>query len=150
MQRSKRAELFKEVLRFVDSDDWCWVDDFLIFGKEAFERYTGESTDEPCGIEELSREFVSDIRVKKGGRSVHKRISLGPLPEQATEGDLRLFISRFPPHLLKQLKEALPTAKLDRRQITGPQTDELDDRDAVLALECVRWLPDDSAKAFAT
>ncbi len=66
MKYSKRARILAEVLEYINNDDWERSGEFLIFGKEAFERYTRASFEEPSGIEDSMRELVSNIKVKRG------------------------------------------------------------------------------------
>jgi hypothetical protein len=56
---SRRARILDEVLQYINNNDWDRIGGFLVFGKEAFQLYTGEITDESTGMEESLRELTS-------------------------------------------------------------------------------------------
>jgi hypothetical protein len=53
VKHSRRAIILAEVVEYINNGDWDRRGDFLVFGKEAFEIYTGEHgvPDELCQVD---------------------------------------------------------------------------------------------------
>jgi uncharacterized protein DUF4145 len=140
---SKRARILAEVLEYINSDDWDHCEDFLVFGKEAFEvwcespRHSGEGATE----REL-RKLVNKVKVNRGARDVARKVSIENLPPDSTSTDVLEFLKTLPREDLRRLNEELGrTAKSTMPPKTETQlTFDPDAVEAALAAEFVQLL----------
>lgn len=82
MNLSKRSRILREVLRYVNNDDWEDYGDFLIFGAAAFSclgQHQKEGNDVLAG-EEASDELSSYVLHHLGTLHANERTSLDPSP----------------------------------------------------------------------
>jgi hypothetical protein len=149
---SRRARILDEVLQYINNGDWDRVGGFLVFGKEAFQLYTGEITDESIGIEESLRELTSTVRVKQGKRAVSKRISLKRVPKDSTRDDFVAWFASLPQDLRAILTEGRTNEKHDSTTNASPNAFEVeppaddDAIDAALASQALVNLDDALAR----
>jgi hypothetical protein len=146
MKYSKRARIFAEVLEYINNDDWDRPGNFLVFGMNAFEEYTGAVVDEPSDFDDLTRILTTKVKANRGDRSVRKRVSLHPLPADKTQDNLKDWLAGLPKPLLNDLWKAFSKDSFTAKPVVrAPNADE-DDRDAALAGDAIRYLEDSMAR----
>ncbi len=86
---SKRAEILRKVLDYVNHEDWDEFDGFMIFGKDAFDIWTGVLEASPDYDGAPFRNAESKSKVSRGKRAIAKRVKLGTPPEDETLSEFR-------------------------------------------------------------
>jgi hypothetical protein len=138
VKHSRRARILAEVLEYINNDDWDERAEFLVFGKEAFEIYTGEVIGQDTRFEDSLRKLVTKVKVNQGDRAVAKRISLEAIPKDSTQEDLLAWFSQLPRELQAQL--AALSRKSEPSSSVKSRDADADALDAALASAAIRDL----------
>lgn len=137
---SKRARILRNVLDFINHDDWEEGEGFLIFGSDAYDKHLGlDHTDgEPAIYDEFLRKLVSEAKKVGGADEIAKKISLSPASRSL--GDVELdssFEGLSPDQVARRLAEGCArNAKSD----WGRNRNISDEIDASLAAEAIDQL----------
>jgi hypothetical protein len=132
---SKRAEILKRLLPYINSGNYTEYEDFIIFGASSVEEVIEYLTSSPNEREDrslldaLSR-YHSDLSLHRGREHAAKRLSLDQTP--SFESDAREKLSQFSEPLVRALDDAL--------QEIPPSSSE-DQIDAAFAAELLGKLP---------
>jgi len=131
---SKRAEILRRVLAYINHDDWLEQEGFMVFGKDAFLQWSDPLPDEETDhkTDQALREFSTNSQVSRGKRALAKRIELGLLPEDSTIRDAIRMLRQLEPSIDDRtlVKAALSVGKT---VVEPPTSSELDLIDAALA-----------------
>jgi hypothetical protein len=133
---SKRAAILRRVLDFINHDDWDELEGFMIFGKGAFDIWTGALNASKDYDDTPFRDAASKSKISRGRRAIAKRIRLGALPDDET----------IPEHLelMKRINPRIDIEGLSKKfrgyAVTSPPAAEIDEIDAALATEFVGLL----------
>ena len=97
---SKRAAIFKSIMRYIDEDDYDEYEGFWVFGKQAFEAVgSGPTPEESTGITRM----VEEMKAHRGHTLASERTSLqGP-----SEIDMTALLGTLSPKEVHVLRNAL-------------------------------------------
>lgn len=133
---SKRAGILRKVLDYINHDDWEEIEDFMVFGKEAFDIWTGmleaDYDDTPF------RDADSKSKESRGKRAIAKRIKLGTLPDDATILETLRMLKRVAPRI--DIEGLRKTLGLSGHTVLSTPAAQIDEIDAALATEFVGLL----------
>lgn len=136
---SKRAEIMRKVLDYINHDGWDEFDGFMVFGKDAFDIWTGvlEATPDYDGAP--FRNAESKSKVSRGKRAIAKRVKLGALPNDETLSETLQMLKRIAPRIdIEGLNKML--ALNGRRTVPSTPAAQNDEIDAALATEFISLL----------
>jgi hypothetical protein len=143
---SKRARLLKEVLHYIDADDWAEYPDFLVFGRSAFDR-TGSlpntANENVRTDEEIANEFTETVKHHHGRALSQERTSLQDAPELPVKRMAEI-LTKFSPERLQEVRENL-SERAFKRPSRSPQLgheERIDALDAHYAQDLVSKLGD--------
>jgi len=74
---STRAGILRKVLDYINHEDWDEFDGFMIFGKEAFDIWTGVVEASRDYDDTPFRDAASKSKISRGKRAIAKRVRLG-------------------------------------------------------------------------
>jgi len=143
---SKRARILREVLKYIDNDDWEEHDGFLVFGSEAYDRFVlgPDAVEARSQYDDFLLKLMTEIRNYSGTKEVAKRISLHSPEIKLKDPELRKSFS-----LLSQSDQKLFAGQIKKiaeeiyHTLPARQTvliDPSDDIDSKLASDAVSQL----------
>ena len=139
-QGSKRAEILKELLPYINNGDYTEYEELIIFGASSFDevlecltRTPNEGNDHT--LYKTVFQLLADHKVHDGKREMTMRLSLDQTP--SLKSTARDALSRENPPLLRALEEGLPGAKAANE----------DAIDAAFAEELLQKLPEVVSRA---
>jgi hypothetical protein len=134
---SKRAGILRKVLDYINHGDWDEFDGFMIFGKEAFDIWTGVVEASKDYDDTPFRDADSKSKISRGKRAIAKRVSLGTLPDDQTIPEHIRMLKRVAPRIDL---EALHNLLGGHRATASSPVAEIEEIDAALATEFVDLL----------
>jgi Domain of unknown function (DUF4145) len=142
---SKRAEVLRKVLDYINHDDWVEFEGFMIFGKEPFDISSGVLEASPGYDSAPFRNAESKSKVSRGKRAIAKRVKLGTPPEDETLPEKLRMLKLIAPRIdITGLNKVL--ALHGDRTIPSSPVAQIDEIDAALATEFVGLLEGSMAK----
>jgi hypothetical protein len=135
---SKRAEILRKVLDYVNHDDWDEFEGFMIFGKEAFDIWTGILEASKDYDDTPFRDADSKSKVSRGKRALAKRIKLGTLPNDDTLSETLKMLKRIAPRI--DIDGLRKTLRFSGNTVPSTPAAQIDEIDAALATEFVGLL----------
>lgn len=135
---SKRAEILRKVLDYVNHDDWDEVEGFMIFGKEAFDIWTGVLEASKDYDDTPFRDADSNSKVSRGKRALAKRVKLGTLPNDDTLSETLKMLKRIAPRI--DVEGLRKTLGFSGNTVPSTPAAQIDEIDAALATEFVGLL----------
>lgn len=145
-ERSKRAEMLKRVLHYLNSGNYDEQDDYIVFGATSVWDMIMDLTDAPHdrkshGLEERIRKLVSDAKVHDGRVQSAHRTSLNQPPGFKTNA-----LDNLLPVEQRALHDLLEKALQQKRTSPGPlrrpsESEIADALDAAFAEEVLGKLP---------
>jgi hypothetical protein len=135
---SKRAEILRKVLDYVNHDDWDEFDGFMIFGKEAFDIWAGVLEASKDYDHTPFRDAASKSKVSRGRRALAKRVKLGTLPNDETLSEMLKMLKRVAPRI--DIEGLRKTLGFTGNCVPPTPAAQIDEIDAALATEFVGLL----------
>jgi hypothetical protein len=135
---SKRAEILRKVLDYVNHNDWDEIEGFLIFGKEAFDIWTGALGASPDYDDTPFRDADSKSKVSRGKRALAKRVKVGALPDDETISEMLQMLKRIAPRI--DMDGLRRTIGFTGREVPSSPAAQIDEIDAALAAEFIGLL----------
>jgi hypothetical protein len=133
--RSKRAKILRAILDYINHDDWEEFDGFMIFGKEAFDIWTGVLEASADYDNTPFRDAASKSKVSRGKRAIAKRVKLGTLPDDDTIPETLQMLKRIAPRIdIKGLRKKLG------HTIGSTPAEQIEEIDAALANDFIDLL----------
>jgi hypothetical protein len=131
---SKRAAIFKNIMRYIDEDDYDEYEGFWVFGKEAFEAVgSGPTSEELSGITRVFQE----LKAHRGHTLASERTSL----EGPSEIDMTALLGTLSPKEVHVLRNALWLHQQDPEYgKLGVRPADSDDLDRHYAIEMIERL----------
>jgi hypothetical protein len=136
---SKRAEILRKVLDYVNHHDWDEFDGFMIFGKDAFDIWTGALEASPDYDGAPFRNAESKSKVSRGKRTIAKRVNLAALPNDDTLSEILLMLKRIAPRIDVEGLNKILALNSGRTVLSTPAA-QIDEIDAALATEFIGLL----------
>jgi hypothetical protein len=145
---SKRARILREVLDYINNDDWDQREGFLVFGKEAFEDWL----DDPLhgggtAEDDKLRALVTKVKSNKGTRAIAQKLTVGELPPDSTTYDLLNWLNGLDPKHKQGIIDGLAEQETKRQRGIGPN--DADAVDAALTAEFLSLLDDTTERIAA-
>jgi hypothetical protein len=144
--RSKRAEIFKQLLPYINTNNYDCVDRYWVFGASSVWEMFDDLTNPPIGGEDQSLgdaliELASDSKLHAGRVQVVGRASLNKAPAFKTDA-----VSSLSPEqhriLRETLEQLLRETRATNEQLRNPSKPDVEDeQDAALAEEMLGKLP---------
>lgn len=144
---SKRAGILLKVLEYVNHDDWDEFDGFMIFGKDAFDIWTGVLEASPDYDSAPFRNAESKSKVSRGKRALAKRVKLGTLPNDETMSETLKMLKRIAPRI--DIEGLRKTIGFSGHAVPSTPAAQIDEIDAALATEFVGLLDGSTGKINA-
>lgn len=144
---SKRAGILLKVLEYVNHDDWDEFEGFMIFGKEAFEVWTGVLEASSDYDDTPFRDADSKSKVSRGKRALAQRVKLGTLPDDETMSETLKMLKRIAPRI--DMEGLRKTIGFSGHTVPSKPAAQIDEIDAALATEFVALLDGSMGKISA-
>lgn len=145
---SRRAEVLKSLLPYINVGHYTEWNGFIIFGtpdvQELMDKVTGAPReDDDEAAQNLLRTFISDVVVHGGRKDLHERLSLGQAPELRVD---ELFMDQSP-EVIQRVADLFEGMEPEIRAVaeahrgTPDPAGEADSIEAALAEEIIGKLP---------
>lgn len=135
---SKRAEILRRVLDYINHGDWDEFEGFMIFGKEAFDIWTRVLDASSDYDDAPFRDAESKSKVSRGKRALAMRINLGTLPGDETISETLKMLKRIAPRI--DMEGLRRTLRFTGHEVHSTPAVQIDEIDAALAAEFIDLL----------